>query len=325
MQHATAHAVVERAVLARLGGTPLEQAAAEAGLQAADLAEAVETYQSAGAAALAQRPDTHGWHQVRIFFPGWETAEQTALTHLRPWLREAEERGAVSAWWFVRKAPCWRLRCRPGPASSCTEVAERLGGVLDKLAARQQIVGWRESVYEPETYIFGGTEGLEAAHRLFHADSRGVLDYLHQPTGGLGRREVSVLVLSALFRGAGQEWSEQADIWHRVSARRPLPADIPTGRMEAMAPKLRHLITLDTRPTSPLTGSGGPLAPLSGWLTAITDAGARLADLDRDGQLHRGLRELLAHHALFHFNRLGLPTPAQAALTRAARAALMAA
>jgi thiopeptide-type bacteriocin biosynthesis protein len=310
---------VEQAVLAHLSGTPLSQAAVEATLDPAGLLEAVEVYQAAGAAALTDRPDPHGWHQVRIAFPDWDTAEETALAHLRPWLSEAEETGTISAWWFVRKAPCWRLRCLPGAATGPSEAARRLGHTLDRLADRGQITGWRKNIYEPETYIFGGPAGMEAAHRIFHADSRGALGYLHQPAHGVGRREVSVLVLSALFRGAGQERSEQADIWHRIAAKRPLPTDTPVGRIEAMVPKLRHLLTLDTRPTSPLTNNGGALAPLSGWLAAVTDAGAHLAGLDREGQLHRGLRELLAHHALFHFNRLGLPPPAQAALAHAAR------
>jgi hypothetical protein len=39
--------------------------------------------------------------------------------------------------------------------------------------------------------------------------------------------------------------------------------------------------------------------------------------------MERGLRDVLAHHVIFHFNRIGVPAPAQAVLARAARNALL--
>ncbi|MFJ8745313.1 thiopeptide-type bacteriocin biosynthesis protein [Embleya sp. NPDC127516] len=104
---------------------------------------------------------------------------------------------------------------------------------------RDQITNWRETIYEPETYVFGGSEGTKAAHTLFHADSRGILDHLHSHDPAtpakqrIGRREVSILITSALFCSAWQEWSEQGDIWHRTTQERPLPHDASPGQLHA--------------------------------------------------------------------------------------------
>ena len=51
----------------------------------------------------------------------------------------------------------------------------------------------------------------------------------------------------------------------------------------------------------------------------MTNAGHALAT----GTLDRGLRDVLAHHVIFHWNRLGLPASTQATLARSAQAAVM--
>jgi len=53
-----------------------------------------------------------------------------------------------------------------------------------------------------------------------------------------------------------------------------------------------------------------------GWpgrVAAFEEAGRRLARLAADGQLTRGLRAVLAHHAIFAFNRAAVPVAEQAA------------
>jgi thiopeptide-type bacteriocin biosynthesis protein len=315
-------------VLAVLAGIPLDQAAARIRMEPADLADAVEAYRAAGYAAIAAQARTRAWYQVRVQFGDRDAAERTAATRLGPDLRRAEESGVVAAWWFIRKAPCWRLRLRPGPAvAGMAGMKAEVDRVLDGLAAAGLVERWREGVYEPETAAFGGPEGMRAAHGLFHADSRGVLDYLGRPAappeGTLGRRELSMLLCCALLRGAGQDWYEQGDVWHRVARMRPLPTGTPAHRLREMTDGLRRLTTADARPTGSLFGADGPLAFAGLWASAFDQAGRVLAAAGREGTLERGVRDVLAHHVIFHWNRLGLAARTQGILARAARDTVM--
>jgi thiopeptide-type bacteriocin biosynthesis protein len=318
---------VTAGVRAVLSGTPLRQVAADIGMQPTDLDDAVETYQAAGATALHAQADRRDWYQVRIQFSDWDAAEHIAATHLGPHLQQAQRTGVLAGWWFIRKAPCWRLRCRPGPTATVADVRSATSTVLHGLTARDLIDGWSENIYEPETLAFGGPAGMHIAHDLFHADSAAILDYLrrhHQaapPTPAIGPRELSILLCTNLFRAAGQEWHEHGDIWHRVTTMRPLPTDIPAHRIADMTGSVFGLITADTAPNGPLFG--GPLKSIAAWATAFTDAGQALGKAARDGTLQRGLRDTLAHHVIFHWNRLGLPARTQCILARATRDTVM--
>lgn len=317
-------------VLAVLVGVPLEQAAVRIGMEPADLAAAVEAFQAAGYAALYARAAARdGWYQVRVEFTDWDTAEQIAAIRIGPHLEQAHDAGLVTQWWFTRKAPCWRLRLRSASPAALGEMKQAVGYFLDSLTVAGRIAGWREDIYEPETCAFGGLRGLRIAHDLFHADSRAVLRYLRPPgpaappEPALGRRELSVLLCSALLRGAGQDWHEQGDVWYRVTHLRPLPTGVLPGRLHEMTTGLRRLMTVAADPADPLFGPRGPLALVAPWAAAFDDAGLALAAAARGGNLERGLRDILAHHVIFHWNRLGLPARAQVILAQAAREAVM--
>ena len=230
----------------------------------------------------------------------------------------------LAGWWFIRKAPYWRLRCQTGPAVTAADLRVAMCTVLDGLTGAGLVGRWWETVYEPEVCAFGGPEGMAVAHDLFHADSVGVLDYMRRqdpasPAEGIiGRRELSVVLCSALFRRAGQEWHEQGDVWHRVAQMRPLPPKMPTDRLSDMAADLQRLLAVDAGPTSALFGTGGPLAFAAPWAVAFDEAGRGLATAAREGTLQRGVRDVLAHHVIFHWNRLGLAARTQGILAWAA-------
>ncbi|MFE2179057.1 thiopeptide-type bacteriocin biosynthesis protein [Streptomyces sp. NPDC059455] len=322
--------VTEDNVLAVLAGVPLDQVAAQVPTTPADLDDAIEVYRAAGRAALEAQAQERGWFQVRVQFTDWHTAERSAAAHLSPRLREAQEAGTLTDWWFLRKHPCWRLRCRPGPKSTRADMTTAITALLDGLADDGTIERWwKPSLYEPETLAFGGPEGISLAHDLFHADSLGTLTYLrHNATSAqfeepVGRKELSILLCTTLFRSARQDAHEQGDIWHRVVRERPLSAEPPLGRLRRMFPGLRRLMNLDTSPTSTLFAADGPLPFAVSWFNAFTTVGRGLADAAHDGTLEHGLRGVLANHVIFHWNRLGLPAGTQGILARAAREALM--
>jgi thiopeptide-type bacteriocin biosynthesis protein len=314
---------IEDAVLAVLRGTPLHQAAARIAMDPAVLAEAAETYQAAGRAALDTRARMGNWHELRIEFTNWDSAEHTASADLWPQLRRADSAGIIASWWFIRKAPCWRLRYQPGPHGTLAS----LNGFINGLSTRphdQQTITARPVIYEPELCAFGGPDAIAIAHHLFHADSHNILSYLNQPAPAspvgriVGRRELSILLCCRLLRGAGQDWYEQGDIWHRVAEHRPLPPGTTRQRLNDLTPALQQLMSTDTESGSSLTDPPGPLAFAAPWAAAFQEAGAALDGAARDGKLGRGLRAVLAHHVLFHWNRLGLTARTQSILATTA-------
>jgi thiopeptide-type bacteriocin biosynthesis protein len=266
------------------------------------------------------------WHETRVRFVDWSTAEAIAADHLGPALHRAQTAGVITGWWYIRKAPCWRIRCRRPPGVSTARLRKQVTAIMDDLAERGLVQQWSAGIYEPEVCAFGGSTGMDIAHQLFHADSLGALDYLARHAGinaVLGRRELSMLLCTALFRGARQEWHEQGDIWHRVADMRPLPADTPAERLNTLAGSLRRLLAADLSPAGTVFSPGGELAFATPWITAFTHAGRDMAAAVNDAALHRGIRDILAHHVIFHWNRLGVPDRAQAILARAAHDTVM--
>ncbi|RLK54458.1 thiopeptide-type bacteriocin biosynthesis protein [Actinokineospora cianjurensis] len=272
-------------------------------------------------------PDDTGWAQVAVRIDDYATAEHVGTTHLGPLMASAEHAGLITCWWFVRKNPYWRLRWRPvpGTAHEANHVVQR---ALDTLRGKGIIAETTATIYEPEIHAFGGEKAMDLAHRLFHADSTHLLDHLagdrgRGPSPGEKRRELTVLLCSNLMRAAGQDWYEQGDIWARVADNRPLPASTSADQVHAAVAGLQRLMTVDASPTSPLLQPGGSLAHVTGWATAFDTAGQHLGRLARAGTLRRGVRAVLAHHVLFHWNRLGLPHDTQALIAHTAKTVVL--
>lgn len=307
-------------VLAVLSGASPNHVATELGMTTADLADAAETYRRAGHVALETQAAARNWYQVHVQFPHWATAEHTAVTEISPRLRPLQESGLLAAWWFIRKAPCWRLRLKP--ARELADLAGATATMLDGLTADGLISSWRHTIYEPEIAAFGSPTAMDIAHDLFCADTDNILAYLAQPEPVIGRRELSVLLCTTLFRAAGQEWFECGDIWHRITQIRPHSPGIPADRLTTLTASLHYLLSQDTRPTGALFGADGPLAFAAPWATAFHRAGQALATTATEGTLQQGIRDILRYHVIFHWNRIGLPTTTQTLLAHAAKAAI---
>ncbi|MEU0331613.1 thiopeptide-type bacteriocin biosynthesis protein, partial [Streptomyces sp. NPDC006233] len=220
-------------------------------------------------------PDTSWWH-ASVAFPNQHADAARALATALSGRR----------FHFLRKDAGVRLRTEQ-PAS----------GLLDQLVAARVITGWTGGIYEPEIHAFGGPEGMEVAHDVFCADSPAAL----AETGTPGARERSVMLLSAMIREAGLDPFEAGDAWARWAALRP-PVTPPQGpALERAVSAMRRLMNADAslRPDAE-----------AGWVervAAYEDAGRRLRRLAADGRLIRGIRGVIAHHAIFAFNRAGVP------------------
>ncbi|MDX3241730.1 thiopeptide-type bacteriocin biosynthesis protein [Streptomyces sp. ME18-1-4] len=250
------------------------------------------------------------WCQANVAFPDWEGAETTALARLGPLLRTAEDEGALTAWFIIRKHPCWRVRYLPAAGGK-----DRIGQALDLLIAEGSITARTEIIYEPEIHAFGGAEAMACAHRLFHRDSRSLIDFLPSDAGR-HRRETSLMLCSLMMRSAGLDWYEQGDVWARVGAHRALLARTEQEKSDRLLSAVHRLISVNGED---MMRAGGPLAHAAEWAGAYSDAGRELAHLTDSGQLHRGLRDVLAHHVLFAWNRIGLSYAVQAPLAAAAK------
>ena len=305
---------VEAAVLRVLAGISVTASASVAGLPTADLTEAVAAFHRAGRDALQRQAAANCW-QAYIEFEDWDTSRSTADTKLAPALHSATAVGAT--WWFIRKYPCWRLRLHNPSAGNA---AATIAIALDDLVKGGAVRRWWQSVYEPEEPAFGGPLAMTVAHTLFHADSTQILN---PPTVPLGQRELSVLLCTAMFRAAGAEWYEQGDVWHRVSLERPFPSETDTSRLDTLIGDVHNLLHADTSADGPLFGITGPLMPAARWAEDFRRAGRELGEANRTGALERGLRQVLSYHVIFHWNRLGLPTHAQALLAAAASRAIL--
>lgn len=300
-------------VEAVLAGAPADTMAAEAGIDPADLDAAVETYRTAGQAAL-QEVQHGSWFHARIEPPDWKTAETTFAAHVAPHLNQLD--GEQAAWWFLRKHPCWRIRIR-------TSDHMRAATLLDELADAGAITAWKPGLYEPETAAFGGPTATDIVHDLFCADSQGVLTYAQHDTPPMGRREISLLLLRALQHHAGLDWYETADVFDRVAHIRPAPAAADQKRLDALAAQMRPLLALPDQARAALFATDGLLRDAASWLEGFTVAGRQLGEVAADARLHRGLRAVLAHVVIFHWNRLGLPAHTQGILARAATTAIL--
>ncbi|MDT0615218.1 methyltransferase, FxLD system [Streptomyces lancefieldiae] len=226
-------------------------------------------------------PATSWWHASVAFLDPQAGAARALATAL-----------AGHRFHFLRKDAGVRLRTEQ-PAT----------GLLDQLVADRVITGWTGGMYEPETHAFGGPEGMEVAHDVFCADSPAAL----AETGSPGARERSVMLLSAVIREAGLDPFEAGDVYARWAALRP-PVSPPQGpALEHAVSAMRRLMNVDASLRTDAE---------AGWVervAAFEDAGRRLRRLAADGRLIRGIRGVIAHHAIFAFNRAGVPADVQAA------------
>ncbi|MBB5933117.1 methyltransferase, FxLD system [Streptomyces zagrosensis] len=252
------------------------------------------------------------WHQHNITFADRDTGKRAIAEHLGPALLAAEEAGELDGWWFMNKQP-WPLRyraTRPSPTAQ---------SVLSELVESGLVKTWLPGIYEPETAAFGGPCAMNAAHELFHEDSRHLLIYQPGP-GHVGRLETAVLLISAMMRAASLDWFEQGDVWAKAAALRSVPGTLPPDRAIALGAAVKKLMTVDTRS---LSRPAGPMAGHDEWVAAFERAGATLADLAANGGIRRGLRTVITHHLIFHANRAGLLPDDQSALFNIAREAVM--
>ena len=217
------------------------------------------------------------WRQITITFPDPHAAEQAASTHLAPILAEAEARQLITTWFYIRKGD-WRVRYL---TASTIDADRYVTGELKRLTHDCCICGAVPGIYEPEIHAFGGPDAMDAAHQLWHHDSRHLLAHSNDRAR---QRETSIMLCAVMMRAAALDWYEQGDVWARVADHRDPPRP---GSADALLNAARRLLTVD--PAS-LTRQEGSLAGYQTLIEAYTSAGDTLRNLHQTGKLHRGMR-----------------------------------
>jgi thiopeptide-type bacteriocin biosynthesis protein len=271
------------------------------------------------------KPVHERWSQVSIRFASDEQAERETVTRLGPVLRQAESDGIIWSWFFIRK-PWWRFRYLPATSQSADPARQLVEGTARDMANAGQSLDWARNIYEPETRAFGGDTAMTVAHELFHQDSHHIFASLSSPAHAqpdgqyscpVGRRELSLLLCAAMMKSAGLDHFERGDVWAKVADLRLSARQAPAEEWLGFKTAVQRLTTVDTSPATALRTSG-TLRSASAWLTAFEQAGFTLRKLADAGDLTRGLRAVIAHHVIFHWNRIGMPARTQTNLAMAA-------
>jgi thiopeptide-type bacteriocin biosynthesis protein len=252
------------------------------------------------------------WYQAGVRLRDGAPQERVLASALGPRLDQLAGTGAAAGWWFIRKPPGLRVRlldADPGETSR----------LLDELTAAQVIAQWTTGIYEPETAAFGGLAGTDAVHALFLADTQGITQFLRRDPPA-GRRELSLQLVGTMLAAAGLDWFERGDVLAKVAALRPAPPAGSAPRLSYLSQQARLLLTV---PASVPATSGSCAVPGPAWAEGFAQAGTRLAAASSEGSLTRGLRAVLAHAVIFHWNRLGLPAATQGILATAGRDAFL--
>jgi len=163
---------------------------------------------------------------------------------------------------------------------------------------------------------------MEIVHSLFCADTD--WSSCRSPLGervSRAARDFRHFLLSAMLSAAGLGLYERGDVFTRVAAMRPDPPG--TTVRTAFVTQLRALLAVPPQATSMLFETLGSAAFAVPWRDAFAEAGLRLGAACSAGTLSRGLRTVLAHVVIFHWNRLGLSAVRQAILARAAASACL--
>jgi thiopeptide-type bacteriocin biosynthesis protein len=220
----------------------------------------------------------------------------------------------ITQWWWLNK---W------DPLGSAVRLRlqvpfDRIGEAEGEVASRLRRRGLKLSVlcYEPELRLFGGAEGIRIAHEFFAYDSGFLVDWARQsdaqqvpmiPPG------LSLALMIEFARASGLDLFELWDLFDRVAAKRAVSDEPVSLKCKDLAARV---IAATPDAVFSLYGDQQPL--LSPYRARLHQCAGRLSRAFFQGDLECGVRESLAAMILFHWNRVGLPSKAQAALSRSA-------
>ena len=255
-------------------------------------------------------PPGSAWLYLKAYC-GSATTDDVLREAVVPALAEADRRGRVDRWFFVRYGdPDWHLRVRVSgdPIRLRDEVAGLLHGALGPFVADGRVWRVQLDTYEREVERYGGPAGVLLAEEAFHADSEataGIVGLLDGDHGADARWRLTLLGTHLLLDDLGFTLEERL-AWttrQRHGFLREFPGSQLTRQLG------RRFRTERNDLEALLWGGGaGGLAPGVELLRArsvrVADVGRRLHALAGDGGLGIPVGAWAASVAHMHANRL---------------------
>ena len=270
----------------------------------------------ASAGAAVERSFTPGsaWLFVKLY-TGMGTTDQVLRDVVGPVVREAMQSRAVDRWFFIRYGDPdhhLRLRLHGAPTELWRTVWPRLQAAIAPFLDDGRI--WRVTLdtYEREVERYGGSDGIELAEAVFHADSEAVLEIVElisPDDAGLDQRWR--LTLRGMDQLLGDlAFDVEAKLAILESARRTFAAEFRVDgpfkgqigeRFRQEQPALAELLDRSHDAASPLAPGFEVLASRS---DALRPVAAELIVRDRARRLSPPLRDVAASYLHMHANRL---------------------
>ena len=258
---------------------------------------------------------------VRRFIPGSEwlylklyaspRSCDRALLALAPSIRDAQDRGDIDRWFFLRfgDSEGWHLRLRlhGDPTRLMSEVLPRVHAVLAPMVADRQIWNVQLDSYHREVEHWGGPRSVLLAEDFLWHDSEAVLSilerYADDPSAqAQARWQLALLGVDALWSAIGLPLEGRRDLAEacRDALRREFNVHAGTEK------QLSHRFRSARKGVEALFEAALPegRAILDRRTDALAPVFAQMHALHRDGLASRSMIELAPRFAHLHVNRI---------------------
>jgi thiopeptide-type bacteriocin biosynthesis protein len=265
-------------------------------------------------AGIREQSDSEHWIYTRIAV-GQRNRSQTIAFDIADSIAEINSVVPIHYWWWLNKwdpmGSAVRLRIQAPFARLCDvkrELSSRLG---------QRGLEFNFLRYEPELRLFGGLEGIRIAHELFAHDSSFLVAWARQagePPMPMIPPGLSLALMIDLAVAGGLDLFEMWDLFDKIADKRAVADDRTSLKCKELAARV-----IAAKPEAIFALCSAEQQQLiSAYRNRLRQCAEQLSRVYFQGKLECGLRESLVPIMLFHWNRVGLPSSIQAALSRSA-------
>ena len=193
------------------------------------------------------------WLFAKLYGP--PSAEDDLLvSDVAPLCERIVHDGGAHRWFFMRyadDAPHLRIRIQGDACRLTTEVMPEICALAERLMGVGRCDRLAFDTYEREVERYGGPAGIDAAERVFAADSRAValmLDLLARRALSLDRSALAIVSIDRLLAGLGVSEAARLELYGRVPGNRHLVGDQYRRRKQELRALLSDERTIASRP-----------------------------------------------------------------------------